>query len=59
MDQCCAFGSRPVLMSFDGDLLDTKPLTVGAPLYLVSATTQPLRGSRETRLAHMLQSGLT
>jgi hypothetical protein len=35
MDQCCAFGSRVVAMTFDGDLMDTKPLVVTAPLNLV------------------------
>ena len=27
MDQCCAFGARPVLMKFDGDLLECEELT--------------------------------
>jgi hypothetical protein len=38
MDQCCAFGSRPVLMTFDGDLMETKPLVMGAPLHMVRVT---------------------
>ena len=40
MDQCCAFGTRPVLMKFDGDLLECEELTVGAPLYLVIVELQ-------------------
>ena len=40
MDQCCAFGARPVLMKFDGDLLECEELTVGAPLYLVIVELQ-------------------
>jgi UTP-glucose-1-phosphate uridylyltransferase/mevalonate kinase len=35
MDQGCAFGSRPVLMTFDGDRLETTELQVQAPLYFV------------------------
>ncbi len=35
MDQGCAFGSRPVLMTFDGDRLDTAELQVNQELYLV------------------------
>ncbi len=35
MDQGCAFGNRPVLMTFDGDRLDTTPLQVNQPLYFV------------------------
>jgi UTP-glucose-1-phosphate uridylyltransferase len=35
MDQGCAFGNRPVLMTFDGDLLETKELTIAHELYFV------------------------
>lgn len=35
MDQACAFGSTPVLMTFDADHLVTEPLQVGANLYYV------------------------
>ena len=35
MDQCCAFGTRPVLMRFDGDKLECEELTLRSPLYLV------------------------
>ncbi len=35
MDQGCAFGSRPVLMTFDGDRLDTQELQVSSDLYFV------------------------
>lgn len=40
MDQCCAFGSRPVLMRFDGDRLDTEELQTGGPLHLVIVDLQ-------------------
>ena len=45
MDQCCAFGARPVLMKFDGDLLECEELTLGAPLYIVIVE---LAGSKDT-----------
>ena len=35
MDQGCAFGNCPVLMTFDGEKLDTEPLQVGRDLHLV------------------------
>jgi UTP-glucose-1-phosphate uridylyltransferase/mevalonate kinase len=35
MDQGCAFGNRPVLMTFDGDRLDTRELRVEKDLYFV------------------------
>jgi UTP-glucose-1-phosphate uridylyltransferase/mevalonate kinase len=35
MDQGCAFGNHPVLMTFDGDRLDTRTLTVANELYFV------------------------
>ena len=35
MDQGCAFGSRPVLMTFDGDMLDTTELNVQKEMYFV------------------------
>ena len=35
MDQGCAFGNRPVLMTFDGDRLATKELEAGQDLHFV------------------------
>ena len=35
LDQGCAFGSRPVLMTFDGDRLDTQEFNVNTEQYLV------------------------
>ena len=37
LDQACAFGVKPNLMSFDGDEVDVKPLNVKKPLYWVFA----------------------
>eukprot|EP00505_MAST-04D_sp_SCG-Rhode-Island_P000615 Stramenopile-MAST_4_protein_615 len=33
MDQACAFGSRPVSMSYDGEFVDVKEIRVPRPLY--------------------------
>ena len=35
MDQGCAFGNRPVLMTFDGDRLETRELPVNSNFYMV------------------------
>jgi galactokinase len=35
MDQICTFGNRPVLMTFDGDRLDTEELQAKSELYFV------------------------
>jgi UTP-glucose-1-phosphate uridylyltransferase/mevalonate kinase len=40
MDQGCAFGNRPVLMTFDGDLLDTTELQIGRDLHFVVVDLQ-------------------
>jgi galactokinase len=46
MDQGCAFGRHPVLMSFDGDCLETTRLHVGADLFLVIVD---LHAAKDTR----------
>jgi galactokinase len=40
MDQGCAFGDRVVLMTFDGDRLETEELEVGGDLYLLLVDLQ-------------------
>ncbi|MBN1659849.1 MAG: GHMP kinase [Anaerolineae bacterium] len=40
MDQGCAFGRCPVLMTFDGDQLHTEAVEPGGPLHLVVADLQ-------------------
>jgi UTP-glucose-1-phosphate uridylyltransferase/mevalonate kinase len=37
MDQGCAYGVKPILMTFDCDAIDVDELTVGADLYFVIA----------------------
>ena len=46
MDQGCAFGQRPVLMTYDGDGLVVEELAVGRDLYLVLVD---LRACKDTR----------
>ncbi|MBN2452156.1 MAG: NTP transferase domain-containing protein [Lentisphaeria bacterium] len=45
MDQGCAFGQVPVMMTFDGDLLHTTRLPVGAHFHLLIAD---LKGKKDT-----------
>jgi len=47
MDQGCAFGSRPVLMVFDGDRLDTKELQAGQDMHLVIVDLQSKKDTVE------------
>jgi UTP-glucose-1-phosphate uridylyltransferase len=37
LDQGCAYGSRPVMMRFDGDALDVSEVPVGTDLFLIIA----------------------
>ena len=37
LDQACAYGKKPVLMSFDGDRITVKNIEVGADLFFVFA----------------------
>lgn len=46
MDQVCAFGNKPVLMTFDGERVELEPLPVQQPLYLVIVN---LGGSKNTQ----------
>jgi len=45
MDQCCAFGARPVQMIFDGDRLDCEEFALNATIYLVIVE---LAGKKDT-----------
>ena len=47
MDQGCAFGNRPVLMTFDGDRLDTTELQVEKELYFVIVDLQAQKNTLE------------
>ena len=47
MDQGCAFGNRPVLMTFDGDRLETTELQVNQPLYFVIVDLQARKDTLE------------
>ena len=47
MDQVCAFGDQPVLMSFDGEELDTRKIKVGAPVHMVVVDLNAQKDTRE------------
>lgn len=49
MDQACAYGERPILMTFDGQssLIKVEPLSVGCDLFFVIVD---LAGSKNTQL---------
>ncbi|MEO1669635.1 MAG: GHMP kinase [Cyanobacteria bacterium J06631_2] len=46
LDQACAYGKRPILMTFDGDRCLTKPLSVGQDLSLIIVD---LAGAKDTQ----------
>jgi UTP-glucose-1-phosphate uridylyltransferase/mevalonate kinase len=47
MDQGCAFGNRPVLMTFDADRLETQELQVHHPMYFVIVDLQAKKDTME------------
>lgn len=47
MDQGCAFGSRPVLMTFDGDRLDTKEINIPQEMHFVVVDLQSKKDTLE------------
>jgi len=47
MDQGCAFGNRPVLMTFDADRLETKELQIHEPMYFVIVDLQAKKDTME------------
>lgn len=46
MDQACAYGKNPVLLTFDGDEMMAEPLNTGEPLYFLIVD---LRAEKNTR----------
>lgn len=46
MDQGCAYGNQPILMTFDADQLAVQPLTLGRDIYLVIID---LHGHKDTK----------
>jgi UTP-glucose-1-phosphate uridylyltransferase/mevalonate kinase len=47
MDQGCAFGTRPVLMTFDGDRLDTTEVQVGKEMHFVIVDLRAYKDTME------------
>ncbi len=46
MDQGCAYGEQPILMTFDGDRVDISPLTLSQPLYFVIADLHAIKDTK-------------
>ena len=47
MDQGCAYGDRPVLMSFDGERIDVQEVRVGRDLFFVIVDLKAQKDTRE------------
>jgi UTP-glucose-1-phosphate uridylyltransferase/mevalonate kinase len=47
MDQGCAFGNRPVLMTFDGDRVETRELHINRDFYFVIVDLQAQKNTLE------------
>ena len=47
MDQGCAFGNRPILMTYDGDHLDVTELQVPGDMYYVIVDLQAQKDTME------------
>ena len=47
LDQACAYGKQPILMTFDGDRLTIEPLAVGQDLHLIIVD---LAGNKNTQV---------
>ncbi len=54
MDQGCAFGQRPVLMTFDADLVEVEPLRIGGPIHMLIVDLG--RGKDTRRILHDLNA---
>lgn len=54
MDQACAFGSIPVCLTFDGDILHVQPVELACNLYIVIVD---VLGTKDTaKILHDLQA---
>ncbi len=47
MDQGCAYGSKPIMMTFDGDRTDVDELSVGKDLYFIIVDLKKAKDTRE------------
>lgn len=47
MDQGCAYGERPILMTFNGDRIDVDELTVGDNIHMVIVDLRATKNTRE------------
>lgn len=46
MDQACAYGKNPVLLTFDGNEMTARPILIQKPLYLLIADLQAKKDTR-------------
>ncbi len=47
LDQACAYGNRPVMLTFDGDLLDVSEIKVPSDLHYVIVDLKAFKDTRE------------
>jgi UTP-glucose-1-phosphate uridylyltransferase/mevalonate kinase len=47
MDQGCAYGNRPIMMTYDGDLIDVQELTVPKDLHFVIVDLHASKNTKE------------
>jgi UTP-glucose-1-phosphate uridylyltransferase/mevalonate kinase len=47
MDQGCAFGNRPILMTFDGERIDVKELALSGDLYFIIVDLNAAKDTKE------------
>lgn len=50
MDQACAYGNRPILMTFDGEQVEISELTVAKPFYFVIVDLGETKDTQEILL---------
>ncbi len=47
MDQGCAYGNRPIMMTFDGDRIDVKEINVSKDLYFIIVDLGAVKDTRQ------------
>ena len=47
MDQGCAYGTRPILMTFDGDRVDVEEIKVRSDLYFLIVDLKAAKDTKE------------
>ena len=47
MDQGCAYGNRPIMMTFDGDQIDVEEINVSKDLYFIIVDLGAVKDTRQ------------